>query len=825
MKKIITPHRAAILLAILCLGGALLIRLWNLELKPLHHDEGVNGWFILRLYNNNFFRYDPSNYHGPFLFYLGLIPFYLGGISTFMFRLMPALFGSLTIAILLALRGRIGLVGVITAGVLLAFSPANVFYSRYTIHETYLIFFTLGAVVTWALFVGTNKPTYLLLTAASLAFMITVKETYIVTLGIFAISLVLSWLLNFLLKGIGPNVANSIGIGDFKRSLTDLGRTIWQRAKEQKVAVILSTVLFATILFLFYSSFFTYFKGLEGLLSTLKIWTKTGLGGTGHEKPFPYYFEILYRVELPILVFASLGLLYSFWKRDTFSLFLSFWGIGSFLAYSLIPYKTPWLITNMITPMALLAGVFLQGVTASLVGIGGRIVFATLFLTVVGYSAYQAVDLNFRRYDDNAHDLVYVHTYRDVNGLVDRINSLAKIADGYKTAINVVSPEHWPLEWYLRDYSHIAYWGKVIDQPDSPLIIGIDRERSLLESRLQGDYHKENYRLRPGVNLVLYIQGSLWKEWFLESIKEGERAEISPGEVIENGLVGNYYRGADFAGEVILTRSESGLDFNWTGSRPTSGAFSAEWEGFILIDRSGKYTFTSESDDGSWIYLDEKLVVDNSGHHPIRRASGSVNLSKGNHRIRVRYFDGGGEALLRLLWQPPGGRETLIPKNVIYSLRERKILAAKPQLEGKTAAGLWGRYYRGVDFAGESFLNQADTDISFHWNLEEEKPFRSPFSVEWEGYLLIREDGVYRFTTESDDGSWLYLDEELVVDNSGYHPIRRSSGTVNLTSGYHYIRIRYFDGGGGAILHLLWQPPAEGEAPIPSESLYYITPE
>ena len=140
--------------------------------------------------------------------------------------------------------------------------------------------------MTWALFVGTNKPTYLLLTAASLAFMITVKETYIVTLGIFAISLVLSWLLNFLLKGIGPNVANSIGIGDFKRSLTDLGRTIWQRAKEQKVAVILSTVLFATILFLFYSSFFTYFKGLEGLLSTLKIWTKTGLGGDGSRKTF-----------------------------------------------------------------------------------------------------------------------------------------------------------------------------------------------------------------------------------------------------------------------------------------------------------------------------------------------------------------------------------------------------------------------------------------------------------------------------------------------------------------------------------------------------------
>src|SRR5262245_6470090 len=48
------------------------LRTGALELKPMHHDEGVNGYFLTNLVRNGDYKYDPSNYHGPTLYYLTL---------------------------------------------------------------------------------------------------------------------------------------------------------------------------------------------------------------------------------------------------------------------------------------------------------------------------------------------------------------------------------------------------------------------------------------------------------------------------------------------------------------------------------------------------------------------------------------------------------------------------------------------------------------------------------------------------------------------------------------------------------------------------------
>ena len=57
---------AIVLLALVC-------RIVYLTVTPLHHDEGVNGMFMTRLFRTGFYQYDPSNYHGPSLYYFGLI--------------------------------------------------------------------------------------------------------------------------------------------------------------------------------------------------------------------------------------------------------------------------------------------------------------------------------------------------------------------------------------------------------------------------------------------------------------------------------------------------------------------------------------------------------------------------------------------------------------------------------------------------------------------------------------------------------------------------------------------------------------------------------
>src|SRR5438270_5536827 len=94
---------------------ATLVRLLFLAAKPLHHDEGVNGLFMMRLVRNGIYRYDPAHYPGPALYYFWLITTKLNGLlygsdglSTFAIRVVPAIFGIATFWLLLSLQRYTG---------------------------------------------------------------------------------------------------------------------------------------------------------------------------------------------------------------------------------------------------------------------------------------------------------------------------------------------------------------------------------------------------------------------------------------------------------------------------------------------------------------------------------------------------------------------------------------------------------------------------------------------------------------------------------------------------------------------------------------------
>src|SRR5256885_2111632 len=134
------------------LGGAIIIvsaflRLFYLTLVPLHHDEGVNGNFLVTLVREGKYVYDPQNYHGPTLyFFSSLIPWvarFFGGVqardayglTTFNIRLVTALFGIATIWLALMLRKRLGSIGALSAAVLIGISPGAIYLSRYFIQD------------------------------------------------------------------------------------------------------------------------------------------------------------------------------------------------------------------------------------------------------------------------------------------------------------------------------------------------------------------------------------------------------------------------------------------------------------------------------------------------------------------------------------------------------------------------------------------------------------------------------------------------------------------------------------------------------------------
>lgn len=87
----------------------------------------------------------------------------------------------------------------------------------------------------------------------------------------------------------------------------------------------------------------------------------------------------------------------------------------------------------------------------------------------------------------------------------------------------------------------------------------------------------------------------------------------------------------------------------------------AIFEGFINIQNQGSWTFFTQSDDGSALYIDDLLVVDNNSLQQMTEKSGSIFLNEGNHKIRVEYFENSGNAGLIVLWEGNGVYKQVIP--------------------------------------------------------------------------------------------------------------------------------------------------------------------
>ena len=68
------------------------------------------------------------------------------------------------------------------------------------------------------------------------------------------------------------------------------------------------------------------------------------------------------------------------------------------------------------------------------------------------------------------------------------------------------------------------------------------------------------------------------------------------------------------------------------------------------------------------------------------------------------------------------------------------------------------------------------------------------FAIDYTGRFWIETPGLYRFALLSDDGSKLYVDDQLVIDNDGQHPPEEREDAVRLSHGVHTLRVSYFQG-------------------------------
>ena len=508
-------ERAWLVASAAVLMAATALRVYALELKPMHHDEGVNGFFLTNLLRQGVYHYDPSNYHGPTLYYLTLPFVEVFGLNTFAVRLLTAAFGIATVWLVLSLRRRLGAVGALAAAALVAVSPACVFYSRYFIHESLFVFFTLGLVVAALRFYETGATLYLLLAAASAAMLFATKETAFISVG----TLALAWLVAYIWAGrAGGPRAGRKGAGDGS------GPAKFFAGGQAALAVGGAFVLFAFVWVLFYSSFFTNWKGVSDSFEAFDLWKKTGMSEF-HSKPFDTYFTWLWQEESAVLLLAAAGTLVALFERrkNRFAVFAAAWGFGLLAAYSLISYKTPWLILSFVVPLALAGGYAVQKLydwagTDSW-GRVGRALAPVLAGVALAVGAYQSIVLDFREYDNDRYPYVYSHTQRQALELLREVDRAAARAGTKEPGINIASPEYWPLPWYFRDNSHVGYLGNVstyYDPQSTLMVIGRKSDNpkedqyGQLRAVLAASYVEAGtYPLRPGVTLVLFERRDL----------------------------------------------------------------------------------------------------------------------------------------------------------------------------------------------------------------------------------------------------------------------------------------------------------------------------
>jgi len=93
--------------------------------------------------------------------------------------------------------------------------------------------------------------------------------------------------------------------------------------------------------------------------------------------------------------------------------------------------------------------------------------------------------------------------------------------------------------------------------------------------------------------------------------------------------------------------------------------YGIRFQAFLSVPKNGEYTFYTSSDDGSRLFIDDNLVVENGGIHPDQERNGKIKLTKGEHAIRVIYFDGGGNTALQVSWKGPGIKKEEIPAELL----------------------------------------------------------------------------------------------------------------------------------------------------------------
>lgn len=190
---------------------ALIIRMWGLGNRVMSHDESLHTQFSYQYYRGDGFQHTPLM-HGPFLFHITALSYWLFGVNDFTARLPFALLGVLLIVLPYFLRSWIGRIGAIFTSFIFLISPYLLYYSRYIREDiTAIVPYLLMAILIWY-YLDRREEKFLWMFAAVVGWLFTTKEVSFIYVAIFG---------SFLVIRLLPQLVTSNWLGGVR------GKMLW----------------------------------------------------------------------------------------------------------------------------------------------------------------------------------------------------------------------------------------------------------------------------------------------------------------------------------------------------------------------------------------------------------------------------------------------------------------------------------------------------------------------------------------------------------------------------------------------------------------------
>ena len=266
---------------------------------------------------------------------------------------------------------------------------------------------------------------------------------------------------------------------------------------------------------------------------------------------------------------------------------------------------------------------------------------------------------------------------------------------------------------------------------------------------------------------------------------------------------GEYFNNRVVAGTPNLVRDDEAINFDWGLESPAiesinRDSFSVRWTRTLDLP-AGLYQFTTVTDDGVRLYINGRLLIDQWHTQANQAHTTEFNHPGGNLQLKMEYYDDIGLAQAQLSWEKVGNYTVISTPT-------------------STTPAWHGEYFNNTLLIGTPDLVRQDPALNFNWGFEspdEAHLPRAAFSVRWTGTMELPA-GKYRFTTSTDDGVRLWVNDQLIINKWRNQAELAFSAEIELPAGRIPVKMEYYNAENQAVARLSWE---RLDGPLPENVL------